>query len=65
MFNPQEWTKQLIQDVQGKTRIIYINEHTGLSKLRATFTQEQQKELEREGSKLYLSSKKEGRKESD
>lgn len=45
MFNPEEWTK-LFMDIQGKARVIYINEHTGLSKLRVTFTKEQQKALD-------------------
>jgi hypothetical protein len=54
MFNPQEWTKQL-KSIHGIIRIIYINEHTGLPKLRCTFTKEQQKALEREDRKLSLS----------
>ncbi|MGM0881706.1 MAG: hypothetical protein ACQEXQ_11825 [Bacillota bacterium] len=45
MFNPEEWTK-LFMDFQGKSRAIYINEHTGLSKLRVTFTKEQQMALD-------------------
>ncbi|CAM4093745.1 hypothetical protein L1N85_10405 [Paenibacillus alkaliterrae] len=48
MFNPEEWTK-LFMDIQGKSRAIYINEHTGLSKLRVTFTIEQQKALDCKG----------------
>ncbi|SDN03546.1 hypothetical protein SAMN04487897_101863 [Paenibacillus sp. yr247] len=54
MFNPKEWTKQLVT-IHGKVRIIYINEYTGLPKLRCTFTKEQQKALEREHRKLSLS----------
>jgi hypothetical protein len=46
MFNPQEWTK-LFMTIQGKSKTIYINEHTGLSKLRVTFTKEQQMALDR------------------
>ncbi|RCW41624.1 hypothetical protein DFP97_12260 [Paenibacillus prosopidis] len=45
MFNPQEWTK-LLMTFQGKSKIVYINEHTGLCKLRATFTKEQQMALD-------------------
>jgi hypothetical protein len=45
MFNPQEWTK-LFMTIQGKSKTIYINEHTGLSKLRTTFTKEQQMALD-------------------
>ncbi|MCA0757745.1 hypothetical protein KP806_22020 [Paenibacillus sp. N4] len=48
MFNPEEWTK-LFTTIQGKSKIIYVNEHTGLSKLRATFTREQQLALDRKG----------------
>lgn len=48
MFNPEEWTKQAMK-IQGKSRIVYINEHTGLSKLRVTFTKEQQDALDRKG----------------
>ncbi|KRE47228.1 hypothetical protein ASG81_10250 [Paenibacillus sp. Soil522] len=33
--------------IQGKSKTIYINEHTGLSKLRVTFTKEQQMALDR------------------
>jgi hypothetical protein len=54
MFNPVEWTKQQ-KSINGIVRIIYINEHTGLPKLRCTFTKEQQKALEREERKLPLS----------
>jgi hypothetical protein len=46
MFNPEEWTK-LFMTIQGKSKTIYINEHTGLSKLRVTFTKEQQMALDR------------------
>jgi hypothetical protein len=46
MFNPEEWTKLFIS-IQGKSKAIYVNEHTGLSKLRVTFTQEQQMALDR------------------
>jgi hypothetical protein len=51
MFDPREWTKQL-KSIHGIVRIIYVNEHTGLAKLRCTFTKEQQKALEREDKKL-------------
>lgn len=51
MFDPKEWTKQL-KSIDGIVRIIYVNEHTGLPKLRSTFTKEQQKALEREDKKL-------------
>jgi hypothetical protein len=54
MFNPVEWTKQQ-KSIIGIVRIIYINGHTGLPKLRCTFTKEQQKALEREERKLPLS----------
>lgn len=46
MFNPEEWTK-LFTTIQGKSKTIYINEHTGLAKLRVTFTKEQQMALDR------------------
>ncbi|MCY9662211.1 hypothetical protein P5G65_26085 [Paenibacillus chondroitinus] len=51
MFDPREWTKQL-KSIHGIVRIIYVNEYTGLAKLRCTFTKEQQKALEREDKKL-------------
>ncbi|WP_156396916.1 hypothetical protein [Paenibacillus sp. Soil724D2] len=54
MFNPKEWTKQM-KFIHGVARTIYINKHTGLPKLSSTFTKEQQKELEREDSRLSLS----------
>lgn len=54
MFNPKEWTKQM-KFIHGVARTIYINKHTGLPKLSCTFTKEQQKELEREDSRLSLS----------
>ncbi|MCA0757225.1 hypothetical protein KP806_19355 [Paenibacillus sp. N4] len=46
MFNPDEWTKRAMK-IQGKSKIVYINEHTGLAKLRVTFTKEQQDALDR------------------
>jgi hypothetical protein len=46
MFNPEEWT-MLFMTIQGKSKTIYIHEHTGLSKLRVTFTKEQQMALDR------------------
>jgi hypothetical protein len=53
LFDPKEWTKQL-KTFHGIVRIIYINKHTGLPKLRSTFTREQQEALEHEDRKLSL-----------
>lgn len=45
MFHKDEWTKVIVQ-VNNTPRIAYRNEHTGLMKLKETFTREQQKQLE-------------------
>jgi len=53
MFNPEEWLRQWVT-IQGKKRIIYINEHTGLEKMRSTFTIEQQNVLDEYKNRLII-----------
>jgi inorganic pyrophosphatase/exopolyphosphatase len=45
MFNPNEWTRK-IQFILEAPQITYINNHTGLPKLKQTFTRDQQEALE-------------------
>jgi hypothetical protein len=59
MFNPSEWTRK-IQFILEAPRVTYINNHTGLPKIKQTFSLEQQASLEQvHCKKVYDITKKE------
>jgi hypothetical protein len=59
MFKPEQW-RRTVQYILDKPRTVYINTHTGLPKLKQTFTREQQEALDEMYSvKVYEIAKKE------
>jgi hypothetical protein len=58
-FNPSQWRRS-VQYILDKPRTVYINNHTGLGKMKQTFTSEQQEALDEMYSvKVYEIAKKE------